>query len=191
MKICSSCGAQASEGARNCPSCGSGSFVYVCESCGTRFTSLNCPQCGVLRGAHEKACPNCGRRTFDAHCPDCGASMRDVPPLRAELPPESYAIHAGEGTYPSDEFEKMQANQKKKESGLGITALVLSLIGYWCSQDIGLAGLSFLVPALIFFAIGLALAKTNNRRTWSLIAAGALLVVSAIMLAMAPNGWGK
>lgn len=191
MKLCSSCGTQASEGVRNCLACGSASFVYVCENCGTRFSSLNCPQCGVLRGTHEKACPNCGRRTFDAHCPDCGASLRDAAPIRAEISPETYAIHAGEGVYHSDEFEKQQAKQKKKESGLGITALVLSLIGYWCSQDIGLPGLSFLVPALIFFAIGLALAKTNNRRTWSLIAAGALIALSAIMLALAPDGWGK
>jgi hypothetical protein len=64
------------------------------------------------------------------------------------------------------------------------------LIGYWSSKDIGLPGLSFLVPALIFFAVGLALAKTNNRRTWSLIASGALLLLSAVMLAIAPNGNG-
>lgn len=191
MKVCTSCGAQASAGIRKCLACGAASFLYVCENCGTRFTSLNCPQCGVLRETHEKSCPNCGRRTFDAQCPDCGTSLRDAAPIRAEIPPETYAVHAGEGVYHSDEFEKQQAKQKKKDSGLGITAFVLSLIGYWCSQDIGLPGLSFLVPALIFFAIGLALAKTNNRRTWSLIASGALLVLSAVMLAMAPNGWGK
>ena len=191
MKICSSCGAKASEGVRKCTACGSVSFVNICENCNTRFASLNCPQCGVLRETHEKACPDCGRRTFDALCPDCGASMRDVLPLRAEIPSESYTVHAGEGTYHSDEFDRMQAKQKKKESGCGIVALALSLIGYWCSQDIGLPGLSFLVPALIFFAIGLALARTNNRRTWSLIAAGVLLAVSAILLVIAPDGWGK
>ncbi len=79
---------------------------------------------------------------------------------------------------------------KKKESGCGITALVLSLIGYWCSQDIGLAGLTFLVPALLFFILGMVLAQINNRRRWSLIVSGILLVLSAVMLAVAPTGFG-
>ena len=191
MRICSSCGAVAKTNPNRCLACGSSSFQYICENCGSRFEGMHCPQCGVARDAHEKLCPNCGRRTFEVRCPDCDTNLRTVSPIRAEIPPETYAIHAGEGVYHSDEFEKQQAKQKKKESGLGITALVLSLIGYWCAQDIGLPGLSFLVPALIFFAIGLALAKTNNRRTWSLIAAGALLALSAIMLALAPDGWGK
>lgn len=64
---------------------------------------------------------------------------------------------------------------------------MLSLIGYWCSQDIGLAGLTFLVPALIFFILGMVLAQINNRRRWSLIASGVLLALSAIMLAVAPR----
>ena len=190
MKVCTSCGALASTGIRKCLACGSASFLYVCENCGTRFTSLNCPQCGVLRETHEKVCPNCGRRTFDAACPDCGKDLGGVAPIRAEIPPETYAVHAGEGVYRSDEFDQQQAKQKKKESGCGVTAFVLSLIGYWSSKDIGLPGISFLVPALIFFAVGLALAKTNNRRTWSLIASGALLLLSALMLAIAPNGKG-
>ncbi len=188
MKICSSCGAQASTSVRKCLACGSVSFLFICENCGTRFPSLNCPQCGVLRESHEKICPNCGRHTFDARCPDCGRSMRDVAPQYAEIPLETYAIHAGEGVYHSDEFAQMQAKQKKKESGCGITALLLSLIGYWCSQDIGLPGLSFLVPALIFFSIGWMLARTNNRRTWSLIASSVILALSAVVLAIAPNG---
>ena len=188
MKICSSCGAHASTSARKCLACGSASFLFICENCGTRFSSLNCPQCGVLRESHEKICPNCGRHTFDARCPDCGGSMRDVAPQYAEIPPETYAIHTGEGVYHSDEFAQVQAKQKKKESGCGITALLLSLIGYWCSQDIGLPGLSFLVPALIFFSIGWMLARANNRRTWSLIASGVILALSAVVLAIAPNG---
>ena len=191
MKICSSCSAQASSGIRKCLACGSTAFLYVCENCNTRFTALNCPQCGILRETHEKVCPNCGRHTFDAHCPDCNTSLRDVLPLHKDIPAELYAVHAGDGTYPSDAFDQAQAKQKKKESGSGITALLFSLIGYWCSQDIGLPGLSFLVPALIFFVIGLALAKVNNRRTWSLIASGVLLALSAILLAFSPYGWAQ
>ena len=189
MKICSSCGAQASSGIRKCLACGNTAFLYVCENCNTRFTTLNCPQCGILRESHEKLCPNCGRRTFDATCPDCGRSMRDVAPILQDIPPETYAVHAGDGTYPADAYDLAQTKRKKKESGCGIISLLLSLIGYWCSQDIGLPGLSFLVPALILFAIGLVLAKANNRRTWSLIASGVLLALSAILLALSPNGW--
>ena len=191
MKACASCGSLASQGVRRCLSCGSASFLYVCENCATRFTTSHCPQCGVLHESHEKVCPNCGRHSFDTHCPDCGRTLRDVAPIRADIPLEAFSVHAGEGVYTSDEFDKVQQRQKKKESGCGITALVLSLIGYWCAQDIGLPGLSFLVPALIFFAIGLALAKTNNRRTWSLIASGVILALSALLLAFAPSGWGK
>ena len=190
MKACASCGSLISEGVRRCLACGSTSFVYVCENCKTRFTGQHCPQCGVPRESHEKVCPNCGKHSFDARCPDCGQDLRSVVPLRADIPLESYSVHSGEGVYTADEFDKAQQKQKKKESGCGITALVLSLIGYWCSQDIGLAGLAFLVPALIFFILGMVLAQLNNRRRWSLIASGVLLALSAIMLAIAPAGWG-
>jgi hypothetical protein len=123
-------------------------------------------------------------------CPDCGQDLRFVAPLTADIAPEAFSVHAGEGVYTSDEFDKAQQKQKKKESGCGITALVLSLIGYWCSQDIGLAGLAFLVPALLFSILGMVLAQINNRRRWSLIASGVLLALSAVMLALAPSGWG-
>ena len=189
MKICSSCGAKASSSVQKCLVCGSVSFFFVCENCGSRFEGMHCPQCGVARDAHEKICPNCGRHTFEIRCPDCDTNLRSVSPVRAEIPPEQYAVHAGEGVYATDEVEKVQSKQKKKESGCGIAAFALSLIGYWCASDIGLAGLTFLVPALVLFAIGLVLARVNNRRTWSLIASGVLLAMSAVMLAGFPKGW--
>ena len=190
MKTCASCGSLASQGVRRCLACGSTSFVYVCENCKTRFTGQYCPQCGVPRESHERVCPNCGKHSFDVRCPDCGQDLRNVVPLRADIPQEAFSFHAGEGVYASDEFDKTQQKQKKRESGCGITALTLSLIGYWCSQDIGLAGLAFLVPALLFFILGMVLAQINNRRRWSLIASGVLLALSAVMLALAPSGWG-
>ena len=189
MKICSSCGSAASSGVRKCLACGSGSFFYVCENCGTKFESLHCPQCGVARESREKVCPNCGRHSFETRCPDCGANLRSVAPIRAEIPPETYAVHAGEGVYATDEVEKVQAKQKKKTSGCGVASLAFSLIGYWCAQDIGIPGLSFLVPGLILFVLGLVLARVNNRRIWPLIAAGVLLALSAVMLALSPDGW--
>ena len=45
------------------------------------------------------------------------------------------------------------------------------------------------MPALILFVVGLVLARVNNRRTWSLIASGVLLALSAVMLAGFPKGW--
>ena len=189
MRICSSCGAVAKTNPNRCLACGSASFQYICENCGSRFEGMHCPQCGVAREAHEKLCPNCGRRTFEVRCPDCDANLRTVSPIRAEIPPETYAVHAGEGSYVTQEVEKTQAKQKKKESKCGVFALLLSLIGYWCASDIGLSGLTFLVPALILFVVGLVLARVNNRRTWSLIASGMLLALSAVMLAGFPKGW--
>ena len=190
MKICSSCGAKTSSDLQKCIVCGSASLFTVCENCGARFEGMHCPQCGVARDAHEKVCPNCGRRTFEMRCPDCDASLRSVAPVRAEIPPEQYAVHAGEGVYPTDEVEKVQAKQKKKESILGVIAFLLSLIGYWCASDIGLAGLTFLVPALILFVLGFVSARVNNRRMWSFIASGVLLAISAVLLAGFPKGWG-
>ncbi|MCE5188471.1 MAG: hypothetical protein LLF75_04740 [Eubacteriales bacterium] len=191
MKICSSCGAQASSRVRQCRVCGSGSFFYICENCSARFASLRCPQCGVLRESREKVCPNCGRHTFDAHCPDCGANLQNVAPVRAEVPREVYAVHAGEGAAIIQSEQEQNRAKARKTSGCGVASLVLSLIGYWSASDIGLAGLTFLVPALILFALGAALVKVNNRRIWSLIASGVLLLLSAVMLALFPAGWGK
>jgi hypothetical protein len=67
----------------------------------------------------------------------------------------------------------------------------VSLIGYWSASDIGLASLTFLIPGLILFALGAALAKVNNRRIWPLVASSVVLLLSTIMLALFPNGWGK
>lgn len=189
MKICSSCGAKASPDVRKCLVCGSNSFFFVCENCGSRFEGMHCPQCGVARESHEKICPNCGRHTFEVRCPDCDANLRSVAPVHAEIPPEQYAVHAGEGVYATDEVAKVQAKQKKKESVLGIIAFLLSLIGYWCASDIGLSGLTFLIPALIFFALGLMSARINNRRLWSFIVSGVILAISTVMLAGFPKGW--
>ena len=191
MKFCSSCGAQGASTLQRCNVCGSTSFVYRCENCDAQFTSLRCPQCGVLRESRERVCPNCGRHTFDPRCPDCGSSLRNVPPLRRDVPYEAYAIHASEGaTVLQDEQEQNKA-KSKKASGCGVASLIVSLIGYWSASDIGLSSLTFLIPAFILFALGAALVKVNNRRIWSLVASGVVLLISAVMLALNPNGWGN
>ena len=189
MKICSSCGAGASSGIRRCLACGSNLFFYVCENCGTKYETLRCPQCGVARESREKICPNCGRHSFDTRCPDCGCNLRSVAPIRAEIPPETYAVHAGEGTYATDEVDR--AREQQKASGCGIAAFALAVLGYFCSSEIGLPGLTFLVPSLALFALGIFLTRVNNRRVWALVAAGAILAISAVMLAMHPDGWNN
>ena len=191
MKFCSSCGAQGSAGIRRCNVCGSDQFLFVCENCGARFASLRCPQCGVLRESRERVCPNCGRHTFDTRCPDCGASLRSVPPLRRDVPYETYAVHADEGQTVVQSERQQNRTKSKKASGCGIASLLLSLIGYWSASDIGLASLTFLIPGFLLFALGAALVQVNNRRIWPLIATGVLLLLSAVMLALFPNGWGK
>ena len=120
MKICSSCGAQASTSVRKCLACGSASFLFICENCGTRFASLNCPQCGVLRESHEKICPNCGRHTFDARCPDCDRSMRDVAPQYAEIPPETYAIHTGDASITATSLRRSKPSKRKKRAAAAL-----------------------------------------------------------------------
>lgn len=191
MKFCSACGAQGSAGIRRCNVCGSDQFLFVCENCGARFASLRCPQCGVSRESRERVCPNCGRHTFDIRCPDCGASLRGVSPLRRDVPYEAYAVHAGEGqTVVQSEREQNRA-KSKKASGCGIASLLVSLIGYWSASDIGLASLTFLIPGFLLFVLGAVLVQVNNRRIWPLIAAGVLLLMSAVMLALFPNGWGS
>ena len=80
--------------------------------------------------------------------------------------------------------------KSKRASGCGVASLIVSLIGYWSASDIGLASLTFLIPGFILFTLGAALVKVNNRRIWPLIAAGVMLLMSAIMLALFPKGWG-
>ncbi len=190
MKFCTSCGAQGVSTLQRCNACGSTSFVYRCENCDAQFTSLRCPQCGVLRESRERVCPNCGRHTFDPRCPDCGASLRNVPPLRRDVPYETYAIRASEGAAVLLSEQEQNKAKSKRTSGCGVASLIVSVIGYWSAGDIGLASLTFLIPALILFALGAALVKINNRRIWSLVASGVVLLLSAVMLTLFPNGWG-
>ena len=171
MKFCTACGAQGVSTLQRCNVCGSTAFVYRCENCGTQFASLRCPQCGVLRESRERVCPNCGRHTFDPRCPDCGASLRNVPPLRKDVPYETYAIRANEGAAVLQGEQSQNKSKSKKASGCGVASLVVSLIGYWSASDIGLASLTFLIPGLILFALGAVLVKVNNRRIWPLVAA--------------------
>lgn len=191
MKFCTACGAQGVASRSRCNVCGSDSFVYRCENCGSQFASLRCPQCGVLRESRERVCPNCGRHTFDQRCPDCGASLRNVPPLRKDVPYEAYAIRVGEGKTVVEGEREQNKGKSKKASGCGVASLLVSLIGYWSASDIGLASLTFLIPGLILFALGAVLVKVNNRRIWPLIASCVVLLLSTIMLALFPDGWGK
>ena len=190
MKFCTACGAQGVSSLSRCNVCGSDSFVYRCENCGAQFTSIRCPQCGVLRESRERVCPNCGRHTFDPRCPDCGSALRNVPPLRKDVPYEAYAIRASEGQTIVEGEREQNRSKSKKASGCGVASLIVSLIGYWSASDIGLASLTFLIPGLLLFALGAALAKVNNRRIWPLVASCVVLLLSAIMLALYPSGWG-
>lgn len=187
MRICKSCGTQAVSDARKCHACGATSFFYVCESCGTKFESPRCPQCGTARDAHEKVCPSCGRRSFEAHCPDCGTSLRGVAPIRADIPPESYAVHAEETTYAADQTAA-KPGKRKRAGCVSVAGMFLALIGLWSAGDIGLASLSFLVPAGALLIAGWAVLKPHNRSSWPLIAGAALLVIGLAMLLLYPNG---
>lgn len=187
MKICKSCGTQVPSGARKCPACTSGSFLYVCESCGTKFESLRCPQCGTARDAHEKVCPSCGRRSFEQRCPDCGTSLRNVAPIRADIPAEGYAVHTDETAYPTDEASP-KTPVRKRAGCVSVAGMALALIGFWCASDIGFPSLAFLVPAGALLIAGWAVLRPHNRRAWPLIAGAALLAAGVVIVLLYPSG---
>ena len=54
--------------------------------------------------------------------------------------------------------------------------------------DIGLASLSFLIPAGALLIAGWAVLKPHNRRAWPLIAGAVLLLIGIITLWFYPNG---
>ncbi len=72
MKACKFCGTQVPDQERQCPSCGSSTFLRICENCGTEFESSFCPNCGVKAGQARKICPECGNAYFTNACPNCG-----------------------------------------------------------------------------------------------------------------------
>lgn len=187
MKICSACGAQAAPEKHHCHACGAASFFYVCESCGTKFESYRCPQCGAARDAHERICPNCGRHTFEMRCPDCQASLRNVKPIRAEIPKETYAVHAAETVYAADQTAA-KAGKRKRAGAVSVIGMVFALLGFWSAGDIGLASLSFLVPGALLLLAGWCVMKPHNRRAWPLVVGAVLLLISAVILLLKPSG---
>ncbi|MEN6420222.1 MAG: zinc ribbon domain-containing protein [Clostridiaceae bacterium] len=187
MKICNACGAQVAPEGHHCHACGATSFFYVCESCGTKFESYRCPQCGTARDAHEKVCPSCGRRSFEQRCPDCGTSLRNVAPIRAQIPKETYAVHTDETAYPTDEASP-KTPVKKRAGCVSVAGMALALIGFWCASDIGFPSLAFLVPGGVLLIAGWAVLKPHNRRAWPLIAGAALLAAGVVIVLLYPSG---
>ncbi|MEN6593658.1 MAG: hypothetical protein ABFC31_01745 [Clostridiaceae bacterium] len=187
MMICKSCGTQAVSSALKCPACGADSFYYVCESCGTTFESLYCPQCGTMRDAHEKVCPRCGRHSFAARCPDCGTSLRNVAPLRTDPPASSYTVLTREPACPPDETAP-KAPVKKRAGAVSVAGMVLSLLGFWSAGDIGIAALTFLIPAGLLLLTGWAVVIPHNRRVWPLVAGMALFTLGIITMLFYPGG---
>lgn len=73
MKICKYCNTINDESTTICKSCGSGTFEFKCENCGTVFDQgLYCPHCGVKVGQSARLCPVCKTEYFSNACPTCG-----------------------------------------------------------------------------------------------------------------------
>ena len=66
--------------------------------------------------------------------------------------------------------------------------MLLALVGLGSAGDIGLASLSFLVPAGALLIAGWAVLKPHNRRAWPLIAGAVLLLIGIITLLFYPSG---
>ena len=120
-------------------------------------------------------------------CPDCQTSLRGVAPVRAQIPKETYAVHADETAYPTDEADQ-KTPVKKRAGCVSVAGMALALIGLWSASDIGLASLSFLIPAGILLIAGWAVLKPHNRRAWPLVAGAALLAAGVITLLLFPGG---
>ena len=72
MKVCTFCGCKTDDKTKNCASCGSQDFMFVCPNCSNQYTGKFCPSCGTKRGAVAKECPECGTKYFSRSCPNCG-----------------------------------------------------------------------------------------------------------------------
>ena len=58
MKSCKFCSTHVEDSVTHCPSCGSNTFRYLCENCGTAFDSAYCPNCGIKAGQKKKVIPS-------------------------------------------------------------------------------------------------------------------------------------
>jgi hypothetical protein len=118
-------------------------------------------------------------------CPDCQTTLRTVAPIRAQIPKETYAVHADETAYPTDEAAP-KTPVSKRAGCVSVAGMLLALVGLG-ARGYRAASLSFFVPAGAAHR-GLAVLKPHNRRAWPLIAGAVLLLIGIITLLFYPNG---
>ena len=127
MKACKFCGTQVDSAVRNCPTCGSNTFLHICENCGSQFDSGFCPNCGVKAGAVKKICPDCHTAYYTPACPNCGYTPARKPVVQEIVHKHIYEEKPAE--QPEPVIPSTQANQAgKKNKGCGCVTLLLVIV---------------------------------------------------------------
>ena len=128
MKACKFCGTQVDNSVRNCPTCGSNTFLHICENCGSQFDSGFCPNCGVKAGAEKKICPDCRTVYFTPACPNCGYTPSRKPVVQKV---EQTVIHKHiyeEAPEQTTYTPAPDPQEKKKAKGCGCLIWILIII---------------------------------------------------------------
>lgn len=118
-----------------------------------------------------KFCPNCGNQVDDStnFCPKCGFAIPDVRGSEVPQPTENVATQIPVQPEQST-MNYTQAPAKKKQSGLGIAAFVLTL-------TVALAPIGFILSIVDLIK------NRQKKHTFSIIA----LILSIILMAFAPR----
>ena len=104
-------------------SCGSNTFRYLCENCGTAFDSAYCPNCGIKAGQKKKVCPECHSIYFTPACPHCGYTEIRKPVIQQTV------VHERVYVEPSDEDDENEQSQaKEKGTGCGCLVFILAFV---------------------------------------------------------------
>ena len=123
MKSCKFCSTHVEDSVTHCPSCGSNTFRYLCENCGTAFDSAYCPNCGIKAGQKKKVCPECHSIYFTPACPHCGYTEIRQPVIQQTV------VHERVYVEPSDEDDENEQSQaKEKGTGCGCLVFILAFV---------------------------------------------------------------